>query len=1478
MKVLSSDLGDPDLYRLNQIINDLYSRVSSKTGTTTNTTVQQIINSTSGNRGGGGGGGASTVRVQYAPTTDFLGAMDRQLNEKIGESISVLDFGAVGDGTTDCSAAFNAAVTAASTSTIARTIYIPACKSFYKMGSTVTINSSVPISFVGEGVGSLVKLTGTLATYKGLFDVKSDNVTFYNFCIDGGTTTAAKGGYNEATHVGDFNNDPMHSFLTLNTSVWVHGPVKNTTFAKMTFQHAAGYSILIDATNGTPSGGTNSGVYDTGVYDIYNTKIIGCDFLNNRPTIFGNWNHTDCNYGSWNGGIFLNTYGIAGGGAYLSTTYGTLVQGCEFRGNYGNCVWSHLYNFDILHNDLRVIGNTFIDNGLDCILFGGVVGGAAIGNSMRRTGYIPPDRTIDIGPTNIPIPRWARIITQDSPRVYTNKNATALDTSGICKGVTYSDNSMMSTNGGDIDADGFCDGTISGNICITPRSSGQNGTADPEYAKDQISISGPSNDGSTWSYGVNANNTYGGIFGSRNINISGNSFINKDGGAILLGGSQNSTVSSNNVVHYLRSDGSGPGSGPITLYNITDGFGTKRTVKNNTVIGNTIAWISLNYQWCAITEDGADLGAPAFDSGDKNWIHGNQLLSPYLTEFYKDSGSSSTTGITLSLTQNDLTAKSDSLLTRYRSTSNSVNFDYLSFYGSTYSSTGLKAFLSDNAKLQYVGWCSTATTNVTWQSGDDFSSFSNGGSIVINGVTYTISTKTDSTHLVLSSSAGTQASVAFSNPLLYQGESMFNVCASTKGSITTGGRTLLSYDDVIATGSLQGDAMFALTDSTYSAQNANKYADTTGLFRYDSSAKAFKYSTSVTSGVRNWTTLSSSFTAGSDKQLIFNNSGTLTGDANLLWYYGSSPEILYLGNSAYLQTTGGVLSQSNNYAALNAWQPTANIGGGALLSGIGIGPTYYQGTVNTVGTAVTWASGATFTSALAGQTININGVNYTVSTYNSSTSLTLTGSAGTQTGVTYYSYVGGRGGYIDFQALSYANTPTGLTGLGSFGANDPLLWASGTNSSTAVSTYALCTNSYIWAKSGFYTDLANYQCIRASAGGVQAANFSVTNYITAASVARTPTRTTGDDWSSGPGVLFYDNATYAGQTFWTFAYGTGAGTISDANLWGAGARFSGAAYNTIQAPSGGLYTGLGVTVDQSLYLKSYSTTAGLNTPGGGYGGFAYKSGATYWYYNAGWQTVDFSAVSTNYWSRSGTTIAPATAGDSLNLSASGVYQIAGTTVIDASRNLTNVGSLSMSSTISGATTITCSSNFNTTAGGYNINGTQVIDSSRNIANVGTISTSGSISTSVSTASTAFQAGGGNFIVYGDGTLSTAKVISSTGASGGVNVTAQTATNSIQTVGGFNAGSSGGSNGVYQVNSTTVINASRRALFDTLSTAAAVSTTAGSIVAGSGYYVNNGTTYTGQSWTVSLTGGTQFTISGVNYNSLIFTGGIITGVA
>lgn len=65
-------------------------------------------------------------------------------------------------------------------------------------------------------------------------------------------------------------------------------------------------------------------------------------------------------------------------------------------------------------------------------------------------------------------------------------------------------------------------------------------------------------------------------------------------------------------------------------------------------------------------------------------------------------------------------------------------------------------------------------------------------------------------------------------------------------------------------------------------------------------------------------------------------------------------------------------------------------------------PLNSTGVVSTSGTAVTWTSGDEFSTAwIAGDTITINAVNYTVASVASNVALTLTGSAGTQTGVTY---------------------------------------------------------------------------------------------------------------------------------------------------------------------------------------------------------------------------------------------------------------------------------------------------------------------------------------------------------------------------------------------------------------------------------------------------------------------------------------------
>lgn len=61
----------------------------------------------------------------------------------------------------------------------------------------------------------------------------------------------------------------------------------------------------------------------------------------------------------------------------------------------------------------------------------------------------------------------------------------------------------------------------------------------------------------------------------------------------------------------------------------------------------------------------------------------------------------------------------------------------------------------------------------------------------------------------------------------------------------------------------------------------------------------------------------------------------------------------------------------------------------------------FSGTVNTSGTTVTWATGSQFNQLLIQGTMVIKGVSYTVASVNSATSLTLTTTAGTQSGVSY---------------------------------------------------------------------------------------------------------------------------------------------------------------------------------------------------------------------------------------------------------------------------------------------------------------------------------------------------------------------------------------------------------------------------------------------------------------------------------------------
>lgn len=384
----------------------------------------------------------ATIQIASAGAS-YTDSVTRDINDKLGETPSLLDFGAVGDGTTNDFTAIQNAIDA--TSATGRALRIPAGYVFL-VGAA--LNLPVNTVLVGDGPDSTIKRGGTIAANKGLLDITGSNVRLVNFTIEGAVTAST--GFTYA----DFGADPMSTLITANTSIWAHG-VRNLVIDGVTISHSGGYAVLLDASSA----------------NVNDVSITNCRFVNNRPHLFGT-SSGDKNYGSWTGGIFGRGDGASFGVDNIE------ISGCLFSRGTGNQIWMHLPAFGRLHTNWGVYDCTFEDIGRDCVLYGGLINGVVDGCTLRRVGYIS---TADSGST--------------TPKYLANNWAVGIDTSGLAINCAYTNNSLTSIYGGCFDLDGFSQGVLSGNVCRTPES------GEVDYTEDAIAS------WTTVSYGINLGDT-----------------------------------------------------------------------------------------------------------------------------------------------------------------------------------------------------------------------------------------------------------------------------------------------------------------------------------------------------------------------------------------------------------------------------------------------------------------------------------------------------------------------------------------------------------------------------------------------------------------------------------------------------------------------------------------------------------------------------------------------------------------------------------------------------------------------------------------------------------------------------------------------------------------------------------------------------------------------------------------------------------
>ncbi len=502
--------------------------------------------------------------------------------------ITVNQFGAIGNGVHDDASAINAAIAAVVAAGGGGLQFL---NGTYLVGSPIIFPAGLNnLTILGNG--ATILRGANMPADQGVLDLQGSwQVKFQNLAIDGDTTVAT--GITYAA----FGYDPCYAPFLLNTSIWLHPGCEDIEFDNITITHTGGYAIFSDTRGGT----------------VNNRRIhvTRSNFINNRPFLFGT-NPADLNYGSWVGGIFYK--GDCSSASYTGVTIDMSVTDCAFERNTGNCIWGHCAGFANYHRNIRMIGNGFLDCGLDAIEPACTVGGCVIGNVGQRIGYICTDDT-----------------SRSTPRYLAGVNATFLDSSGYVESVPFTGNSCSSICGGYVALDGYCYGSVTGNDFRQPQ------PGEVLYVDDQIALV-PAG----VVYGINCNNSQNND-GGDGLDISGNTLYGCTAASMILIDVRNSKIAANNIWQ--------PGNStfePVLIGNT--GAGPNQRAYGNSITGNRIYWspatplaaINENTNWSGV--------AIPWAAGDANWCEGNHIFDPTgnAFEFGKAPSTSSITSVRVS--------------------------------------------------------------------------------------------------------------------------------------------------------------------------------------------------------------------------------------------------------------------------------------------------------------------------------------------------------------------------------------------------------------------------------------------------------------------------------------------------------------------------------------------------------------------------------------------------------------------------------------------------------------------------------------------------------------------------------------------------------------------------------------------------------------------------------------------------------------